>query len=104
MPIYEYECSSCGKRFEFFLGLNDKPPQKCSHCKKGSIRKLVSNCSFQLKGTGWYVTDYARKDKSDTSKSSKKAESGDTTASSSSSENKKPSETAASESPKSKAA
>ena len=62
MPIYEYECENCGKAFEVFLGIKDKPVKKCTYCKSTSIRKLVSNCSFQLKGTGWYLTDYARKD------------------------------------------
>ncbi len=62
MPIYEYECEDCGDNFEVFLGFKDPPVKECLHCKSSNIRKLVSNCSFQLKGTGWYVTDYARKD------------------------------------------
>ncbi len=62
MPIYEYSCNECGKVFEVFLGIKDKGPEKCLHCKSANIKKLVSNCSFQLKGTGWYLTDYARKD------------------------------------------
>ena len=61
MPIYEYECEDCGKAFEVFLGIKDQPVKECIHCKSTNIRKLVSNCSFQLKGTGWYLTDYARK-------------------------------------------
>lgn len=75
MPIYEYECDKCGKKFEVFLSCTDKPVKKCRYCDSLKIRKLISNCSFQLKGTGWYVTDYARKDsngdkKKDTPKSS----------------------------------
>jgi putative FmdB family regulatory protein len=62
VPIYEYECSACGKSFEMFLGVHDKPIKKCPQCNSSRIKKLVSNCSFQLKGSGWYVTDYARKD------------------------------------------
>ena len=65
MPIYEYECKACGKDFEVFLGIKAQPVEKCIHCKSNNIRKLISNCSFQLKGTGWYLTDYARKDNKD---------------------------------------
>ena len=63
MPIYEYKCDDCGEAFEVFLSINTSPVKKCTHCKSSNIKKLVSNCSFQLKGTGWYVTDYANKDK-----------------------------------------
>jgi putative FmdB family regulatory protein len=62
LPIYEYECEDCKKNFEVFLGIKDEPVKECIHCEGTSIRKLISNCSFQLKGTGWYVTDYARKE------------------------------------------
>jgi putative FmdB family regulatory protein len=61
MPIYEYECQKCGT-FEATQKITEKPLGKCPTCK-GKIKKLISNTSFQLKGTGWYVTDYARKDK-----------------------------------------
>lgn len=60
MPIYEYECRKCGS-FEFTQKITDKPLGRCPTCK-GKVKKLISNTSFQLKGTGWYVTDYARKD------------------------------------------
>jgi len=60
MPIYEYECRKCGT-FEATQKITDKPLGKCPTCK-GKIKKLISNTSFQLKGTGWYITDYARKD------------------------------------------
>ena len=59
MPIYEYECSSCGKRFEIFQKISEKPLTECRVCK-GRLHKLISNCSFQLKGTGWYATDYKK--------------------------------------------
>ncbi len=59
MPIYEYQCQRCGT-FEFTQKITDKPLGKCPSCK-GKVKKLISNTSFQLKGTGWYVTDYARK-------------------------------------------
>ena len=60
MPIYEYECQKCGT-FEATQRITEKPLGKCPTCK-GKVKKLISNTSFQLKGTGWYVTDYARKD------------------------------------------
>jgi len=107
MPIYEYECSACKKRFELFVSVNETPPKKCIHCKRGTIKKLVSNCSFQLKGTGWYITDYGRKDTSSgrKKKQPKETSSGDASASSSaSSETKKASESTTSEAPKTKAA
>src|SRR5437764_14251204 len=59
MPIYEYQCQKCGT-FEVTQRITEKPLGKCSNCK-GKVKKLISNTSFQLKGTGWYVTDYARK-------------------------------------------
>src|SRR6476620_63784 len=62
MPIYEYQCQKCGT-FEATQRITDKPLAKCPTCK-GKVKKLISNTSFQLKGTGWYVTDYARKGKS----------------------------------------
>jgi putative FmdB family regulatory protein len=67
MPIYEYQCQKCGT-FETTQRITDKPLAKCPTCK-GKVRKLISNTSFQLKGTGWYITDYARKGKSGDSKS-----------------------------------
>lgn len=59
MPIYEYICSNCGKRFEIFQKISDNPLRECKFCR-GKLTKLISNCSFQLKGTGWYVTDYKK--------------------------------------------
>lgn len=61
MPIYEYQCQKCGT-FEVTQRITEKPLGKCPNCK-GKVKKLISSTSFQLKGTGWYVTDYARKDK-----------------------------------------
>ncbi len=61
MPIYEYQCTQCGKIYEVFQSAKDEPLKKCKDCL-GEVTKLISNCSFQLKGTGWYVTDYARKE------------------------------------------
>jgi putative FmdB family regulatory protein len=61
MPIYEYQCPKCGT-FELTQRITDKPLGKCPTCK-AKVKKLISNTSFQLKGTGWYITDYARKGK-----------------------------------------
>ena len=60
MPIYEYECGKCGKTFEVIQKMSDKPLKKHEKCG-GSLTKLISAAGFQFKGTGWYVTDYARK-------------------------------------------
>jgi putative FmdB family regulatory protein len=69
MPIYEYECGKCGT-FEATQKITDKPLSRCPTCK-GKVKKLISNTSFQLKGTGWYVTDYARKEKAPKDKEKK---------------------------------
>jgi putative FmdB family regulatory protein len=60
MPIYEYECTKCGKIEEVLQNFSDKPLTKCQSCT-GKLHKLVSQSTFHLKGTGWYVTDYANK-------------------------------------------
>jgi len=60
MPIYEYDCPSCGT-FEVSQKITEKPLRRCPTCK-GKVTKLISSTSFQLKGSGWYVTDYAGKD------------------------------------------
>ncbi|MGQ9570794.1 MAG: FmdB family zinc ribbon protein [Thermodesulfovibrionales bacterium] len=58
MPIYEYECPSCGKHYELMQRFSDDPMSICPECG-GHVHKLISHSSFILKGTGWYVTDYA---------------------------------------------
>jgi putative FmdB family regulatory protein len=58
MPIYEYRCERCGE-FEEMQRITDPPLERCPTCKR-KVRRLISNTSFQLKGSGWYVTDYAR--------------------------------------------
>ncbi len=71
MPIYEYKCTSCGKITEIMQKFSDKPLTKCSSCN-GRLSKLISNCSFHLKGSGWYVTwrDKSADKKSDTTTAS----------------------------------
>ena len=59
MPIYEYHCGKCGD-FEVMQKISDKPLGTCPTCRR-KVTKLISSTSFQLKGSGWYITDYARK-------------------------------------------
>lgn len=59
MPIYEYECRRCGRRIEAMQRLSDPPLSECEQCG-GELRKLISAPAFQFKGSGWYVTDYAK--------------------------------------------
>jgi putative FmdB family regulatory protein len=60
MPLYEYECEA-GHRFEKIQKFSDLPIEKCPTCGE-PVHKLVSSPAFQFKGTGWYITDYAKKD------------------------------------------
>jgi len=60
MPIYEYQCKSCGKVFEVFQGMADSPVKTCRFCH-GPVKRLISMSTFHLKGSGWYVTDYGGK-------------------------------------------
>ena len=60
MPIYEYQCTKCGETFEAFQKITDKPLTKCKFCH-GRVEQLISHSNFQLKGSGWYLTDYSRK-------------------------------------------
>jgi putative FmdB family regulatory protein len=57
MPIYEYECSECGQIEEALQKMSDPPLSTCKHCH-GKLHKILSQSSFHLKGSGWYVTDY----------------------------------------------
>ncbi|HWC46393.1 MAG TPA: zinc ribbon domain-containing protein [Casimicrobiaceae bacterium] len=58
MPIYEYRCTSCGHELEALQKLSDAPLTGCPACKGATLRKKVSAAGFQLKGSGWYVTDF----------------------------------------------
>jgi len=60
MPLYEYECPSCARVFEFWQKISDPPRTECPECS-GPLRKLVSLSSFQLKGGGWYADGYTAK-------------------------------------------
>jgi putative FmdB family regulatory protein len=61
MPLYEYQCQACGARFELIRKFSDPPLEVCPTCGAGPVEKLVSSPAFQFKGSGWYITDYARK-------------------------------------------
>lgn len=60
MPIYEYRCESCETEFEKLLRAGQDEPENCPECDAPSIKRLISNTNFKLKGSGWYETDYAR--------------------------------------------
>jgi putative FmdB family regulatory protein len=60
MPLYEYECEKCGHRFEKIQKFSDKMLKKCPECG-GRIEQMISAPAVQFKGSGWYVTDYAKK-------------------------------------------
>jgi len=73
MPIYEYQCQKCGEIEEALQKFSDKPLNKCKHCS-GKLHKLVSQSSFHLKGSGWYVTDYTNRSKDMNTAKDKKGE------------------------------
>ena len=60
VPIYEYKCSKCNEVFEAFQKITDLPLTECKYCG-ARVEQLISHTSFQLKGSGWYMTDYAKK-------------------------------------------
>lgn len=61
MPIYEYRCSSCGHQQEFLQKLSDVPLTVCTKCNQPSFSKMLTAAGFQLKGSGWYATDFKSK-------------------------------------------
>jgi len=61
MPLYEYECEACGQRFELIRKFSDPPVDVCALCGKGPITRLFSSPAIQFKGSGFYITDYAKK-------------------------------------------
>lgn len=86
MPIYEYACPKCGE-FEVTQRITEDALKKCPTCKS-KVRKLISNTSFHLKGTGWYVTDYAKKGAKEAAKDGGDSASGDGAAKSTDGESK----------------
>jgi len=69
MPIYEYQCKSCDTEFEKLVRPSGDEPSQCPNCESESIKRLISNTNFKLKGSGWYETDYADSGPADRSKS-----------------------------------
>lgn len=94
MPIYEYVCQKCGHHLEVMQKMSDKPLSKCPECK-GKLEKIFSQTSFQLKGSGWYVSDYANKGKSEKADKSDKADKTDKTDKSDKADKSEKKETAA---------
>lgn len=74
MPIYEYQCNACGHRLEAFQTISEATLTLCPECHKDALQKLISASSFQLKGTGWYATDFKDKGKAENKQPEKKAE------------------------------
>jgi putative FmdB family regulatory protein len=66
VPLYEYECEACGKRFEVIQkSYSEAPVEVCKFCGKGPVQRLMSSPAIQFKGSGWYITDYAKKSGAD---------------------------------------
>lgn len=63
MPIYEYRCTSCGFQSDYLQKISEPPLTDCPECKQSTFAKQVTAAGFQLKGTGWYATDFKNKDK-----------------------------------------
>lgn len=61
MPIYEYQCTGCHHRFDLMQKFSDEPATQCPKCFENTVIKLISAAGFQLKGTGWYATDFKDK-------------------------------------------
>jgi len=78
VPLYEYECDACGRRFEVIQKYSDPPAEVCRECGKGPVRRLLSSPAIQFKGSGFYITDYAQKGKSDSKSDSSSTSAGKT--------------------------
>jgi putative FmdB family regulatory protein len=85
MPLYEYQCDACHHRFERIQKFSDPPVATCPSCA-GPVRKLISSPAIQFKGTGWYITDYAKKSSTDGGKASESTKSSADSSSSSTSD------------------
>jgi putative FmdB family regulatory protein len=71
MPIYEYVCKNCSHHFEVLQKMSDEPVQVCPKCQATAVERMVSAAGFQLKGTGWYATDFKNPPKSKESSTDK---------------------------------
>jgi putative FmdB family regulatory protein len=74
MPLYEYTCDACGKRFEVIRKFSDPELETCTQCGKGPVHRQISSPAIQFKGTGWYITDYSSKGKSGVEASTTKSD------------------------------
>ena len=93
MPIYEYGCQKCGKKTEAIQRVGEKPLKICPHCGGSHLKKLWAAPAIQFKGSGWYVTDYARaKNESGSREKSEKADKTEASAKSSEKPAEKPAE------------
>ena len=99
MPIYEYQCTKCGDKFEALQKMSDAPIKKCKKCK-GKVDRLISHSGFVLKGSGWYVTDYPSESRKKGMAAEKKTSEPKETAKTKPSESKAPSEKKPSAKPK----
>ena len=95
MPLYEYKCEKCGATFELIQKLTEPPKKKCSKCG-GSLKKIITAPALQFKGSGFYITDYAKKDKEPAESESKAKLTKDTVKETSSSDKKPKKESASS--------
>jgi putative FmdB family regulatory protein len=69
LPLYEYRCEACQKRFEVIRKFSDPELEVCTQCGKGPVQRLMSSPAIQFKGSGWYITDYSQKGKAGTESS-----------------------------------
>jgi putative FmdB family regulatory protein len=77
VPLHEYECDACGRRFEVIQKFSDPPVDVCKECGKGPVHRLLSSPAIHFKGSGWYITDYSQKGKSDSSSPTSGAKTGE---------------------------
>lgn len=89
MPIYEYACAACGHKLEAIQKFSDSELKDCPVCGKSALKKLVSAAGFQLKGSGWYATDFKGGDKKNSSTKKESDGSGSSSDSNSNSDNSK---------------
>jgi len=68
MPLYEYKCSRCKKKYEFLEKITGEPKTICPHCQKPTLKRQISLAGFKLKGSGWYETDFKDQKKPETMK------------------------------------
>jgi putative FmdB family regulatory protein len=82
MPLYEFQCDACENRFERIQKFTDPNPETCPKCGKSPVRKLPSSPAIQFKGSGFYITDYAKKSSSEASAGKSSSDGGGSNASS----------------------